>query len=396
MLGLRSIGYVLAAAVPLLLTASLHHSALAIDDEPLGSQIRAELSPIRPIGRAAAATRRARASQDGPAAWYAPLPTRMAIQPAGGRIERSAGRAGAAATIEGWAQRLPSAPAQAAEPACDLPAPSAGGGAAANVPHLATHTAPRSRSVEFEVIAIEIARREIGRLEINWRDKEPRTPMALGLAASVAESYGRERAAAAVVPAARELRRAQSKIERRLQHLERQGNLRTLARRYLHAGDGEPARFDASGNILMPVTRADGTMSVAFEALGVAVELVPHGLGRQPIALELRTEVSSPTRHGAIHLEGFSVPVVTTSRGRAEVLMSGGQTLAVTNLFTPETANNADLFPMLGELPIVGELFQSRRFQRGETELVLLITPELIETTAGPDLVVACAPPTGG
>jgi pilus assembly protein CpaC len=256
---------------------------------------------------------------------------------------------------------------------------------AADTPPLPPDGAAGAR-YDLEVVAVEIARREIGRLEIEWRPRSPGTTISLGL-------VGEPRAEASADPVdrlGRELARQWSKTERRLQLLQRQGNLQVLARERLPGTSGEAARFQASSRLLMPVSNADNTMAIGFEELGVALDVLTTTQKGPLLDIQLRSNVSSVMRDGGIMLEGFRIPVVTTSSNQVAIEMAKGQTLAVTNLFPRGTVNDADLFPVLAEVPVVGRLFESRRFRRGETELLLLITPQAIRPALETEQMVAC------
>lgn len=249
---------------------------------------------------------------------------------------------------------------------------------------------PSGVQFELELLAVEIARREIGRLEIDWQRRPDPATIAIGLVGTPERAPAREAVSLGRGLTALDQSRTWSKTERRLQLLQRQGNLQILLRDRQSGPAGQAVTFQASSRMLMPIHNADNTMAVDFQNLGVSIDLTPSALKDQVLQIGLDSQVNSVMRDGGVPQEGVRIPDVISNRDHLQVQMVEGQTLAVTNLFPDNATNNADLFPMLAELPIVGRLFQSRRFQSGQTELLLLITPYFERAELQTETVATC------
>ena len=121
-------------------------------------------------------------------------------------------------------------------------------------------------------------------------------------------------------------------------------------------------------------------------------ELVAAETG-QRIALKVAPEVSQLSESGAIVLEGFSIPSLTTRRAETSVELASGQSLAIAGLIQNNMRTDAQKYPGLGDIPILGALFRSTSFKRAETELVIIVTPYLVR---GVSVASRMASPTEG
>lgn len=169
-----------------------------------------------------------------------------------------------------------------------------------------------------------------------------------------------------------------------LQALAENQYLRFLAEPTLVALSGEEASFLAGGEFPIPVVQggnvAAGGVSVTIEykEFGVSLKFRPAVLGDGRIRLEIGSEVSELSDLGAVEIQGFRVPSVVARRARTTLEMSSGQTFAMAGLLSESASGQNSHTPGLGNLPILGPLFRSVRYRRGETELVVLVTPELV------------------
>ncbi|MCG7503598.1 type II and III secretion system protein family protein [Mesorhizobium retamae] len=162
--------------------------------------------------------------------------------------------------------------------------------------------------------------------------------------------------------------------------LQRNGIVKILAEPNLTAVTGQTAKFLAGGEIPIPIPQGNDVVTVQYKQFGVSLGFTPTLIGRNRIALNVQPEVSSLSETGAaIGANGFSLPSFVVRRADTTVEVASGQTFAIAGLFQQRTARNVEKFPVLGDVPVLGPLFQSQRFQREETELVILITPYLVE-----------------
>jgi pilus assembly protein CpaC len=174
--------------------------------------------------------------------------------------------------------------------------------------------------------------------------------------------------------------------------------LRVLAEPSLVALSGEEASFLAGGEFPIPIAQGAGagtsgnTITVTYKEFGVRLQFRPTVLGDGSIRLHVAPEVSELSNStGAVQLEGFNIPGILTRKAETTVVMNSGQTFAMAGLISKETQARSSRVPGLGELPVLGTLFRSVRYQQGDTELLVLITASLVEP-----LNVTQTPPAPG
>jgi len=163
----------------------------------------------------------------------------------------------------------------------------------------------------------------------------------------------------------------------------RQNNLlRVLAEPNLVAMSGQEATFLAGGEFPVPIPQNGGvdnnTITIEFKEFGVKLSFVPLVLGDGLIRLKLAPEVSDLDFTNAVRFSGFVIPGLTTRRMSSTVEIADGQSLAMAGLLNQSLSANKQVTPLLGDLPVLGTLFRSVRYQRKETELVVLVTPRLV------------------
>jgi len=157
--------------------------------------------------------------------------------------------------------------------------------------------------------------------------------------------------------------------------------LKVLAEPDLIAVSGETASFLAGGEFPIPVPQsgaATGAITIQFREFGVKVNFTPVVLAHQRIRLRVAPEVSETDFSTAIQISGFVVPGLTQRRVETTIEVTNGQTLAVAGLLSEQVRGIANKLPGLGEVPVLGALFRSVEYQRRQTELVVLVTPEII------------------
>lgn len=158
-----------------------------------------------------------------------------------------------------------------------------------------------------------------------------------------------------------------------------------LAEPNLTTQSGEPASFLAGGEFPVPVSQSSGTgnstNTVEFKQFGIALAVVPTILAPNRISLRVRPEVSEPDFTFAVQTSGSGnrTPGVATRRAETTVELGSGQSFAIAGLLSSKITDNASTLPWLGELPILGALFKSTQFQRRETELVIIVTPYVVQ-----------------
>lgn len=167
---------------------------------------------------------------------------------------------------------------------------------------------------------------------------------------------------------------------------ERMGLVTTLSQPNLTALSGETADFLAGGEFPIPLSQGLGTITVEYKKYGVSLAYTPTVLANGRISLRVRPEVSELSSQGAITLNGFQVPALTTRRAETTVELGSGQSFMIAGLLSNNAQHALEKTPGVGDLPIVGNLFRSKNFRKGETELVIIVTPYLVNPVNGNDI----------
>ena len=184
----------------------------------------------------------------------------------------------------------------------------------------------------------------------------------------------------------------QTRFEYFITALRRNNLLRVLAEPNLVVYSGARGSFLAGGEFPFPVPQtASGNgiaaaITVEFKKFGVQLDFTPVVLGDGRIRLKVQPEVSDLDYSRSITLAGTVIPSITKRTLSTEIELAEGQTFAVAGLLNNRVTANKDVTPLLGDVPVLGALFRSVRYERNETELVVLVTPRLVEAM-NPDQV---------
>ena len=170
------------------------------------------------------------------------------------------------------------------------------------------------------------------------------------------------------------------------------GLVTNLAQPNLTALSGETADFLAGGEFPIPISQGLGATSIEYKRYGVSLSYTPTVLSNGRISLRVRPEVSDLSSQGSVTLNGFEVPSLTTRRTETTVELGSGQSFMIAGLLSNNTSNTIQKMPGAGDIPILGSLFRSTNYRRGETELVIVITPYLVNPVNGNEIVL----PTDG
>jgi pilus assembly protein CpaC len=166
--------------------------------------------------------------------------------------------------------------------------------------------------------------------------------------------------------------------------LQNDGYVTTLAEPNLTALSGETASFLAGGEFPIPVSQGlGGAVTIEYKQFGVGLAFTPIVLADGRISMRVRPEVSELSDAGAVKLNGFTVPALTTRRAETTVELGSGQSFMIAGLLQNRSSNTINKAPFLGDLPILGALFRSTSYQRDETELVIIVTPYLVRPSSG-------------
>lgn len=159
---------------------------------------------------------------------------------------------------------------------------------------------------------------------------------------------------------------------------ERDGLVTTLSQPNLTALSGETAEFLAGGEFPIPMSQGLGTTTIEYKQYGVSLAYTPTVLSNGRISIRVRPEVSELSNQGAVQFNGYQIPALTVRRAETTVELGSGQSFMIAGLLSNNAQNTIDKAPGAGDLPILGNLFRSTEFRKGETELVIMVTPYLV------------------
>lgn len=165
-----------------------------------------------------------------------------------------------------------------------------------------------------------------------------------------------------------------------LQALQQQNVLQILAEPNLVTSNGSEASFLAGGEFPVPTLQGganSGAVTIQYREFGIRLRFTPVITPNQTIKLTLNQEVSSLDFSNAITLSGFLIPALTTRRAESSVELSDGQSFVVAGLLSNEERELFNRIPVISNIPILGNLFKNKNERRSQTELVLLVTPEI-------------------
>ncbi|HVQ16397.1 MAG TPA: pilus assembly protein N-terminal domain-containing protein, partial [Vicinamibacterales bacterium] len=162
--------------------------------------------------------------------------------------------------------------------------------------------------------------------------------------------------------------------------LQNRGLFQSLAEPNLVAESGKEASFLAGGEFPVPIAQGSGAnigVSVMFKEFGIRLNFTPTVVGDR-VHLKVRPEVSTLDYGNAVLLSGFRIPSLQTRRAETELELQNGQTFAMAGLMSNQMQTTMQKIPGIGDIPILGYLFKSKASKRDQTELVVMITPEIL------------------
>jgi pilus assembly protein CpaC len=167
-----------------------------------------------------------------------------------------------------------------------------------------------------------------------------------------------------------------------IEALQTKGVVQVLAEPNVLAMDGKQASFLAGGQYPYPVVQGTSSGSAAvtimFKEYGVRLNFIPTITPRNTIRLQVAPEVSSLDFTDAVTISGFTVPAITTRKMNTQVELGEGQTLVLGGLLDNRESETFQKIPFIGDIPILGKLFQSKTTNKTNTELIVLVTPEIV------------------
>lgn len=165
--------------------------------------------------------------------------------------------------------------------------------------------------------------------------------------------------------------------------LENSGFAYTLARPSLTVLSGLTASFLAGGEIPIPVPSAGSdNVSIEYKEFGVRLALTPTVVSRDRITLKVAPEVSELDYNNAVNIAGTLVPGLSVRRTDTSISLADGESFIISGLVSSNTRSSVDKLPGLGNLPVLGAFFRQSALVREETELLMIVTPHLVQPLA--------------
>lgn len=163
-----------------------------------------------------------------------------------------------------------------------------------------------------------------------------------------------------------------------LEAIETNSLAKVLADTALVTNSGRPATLVAGGQFPVLVPQQLGTVTVEYREFGVRMEAVPIVLGNGRLKLDVAPEVSERDVSSAVVVNGFTVPGITLRRVNTQVEMRFGETLMLGGLILQRETETRSKIPFLGDMPWIGSAFSRRRSEVAETELLIMVTPQMV------------------
>jgi pilus assembly protein CpaC len=167
-----------------------------------------------------------------------------------------------------------------------------------------------------------------------------------------------------------------------IQALQQTSLLEILAEPNVLAMNGKPASFLAGGEFpfpsFQPSATGNGTVTVTFREYGIRLNFTPTITPRGTIRLQVAPEVSALDFTNGLVVQGYTIPALTVRKVNTEIELASGQSFAIAGLIDDQFTETLSKIPLIGDLPILGKLFQSKSRTKNNTELLVIITPELV------------------
>jgi len=182
-----------------------------------------------------------------------------------------------------------------------------------------------------------------------------------------------------------------------IKDLQTKGILEILAEPNLTTIHGKPARFLAGGEFPYPIVQPGGvgsvpTITVQFRPYGVKLEFTPFVNSDGTIRLKVAPEVSALDYTNQVIIAGYVLPAISTRRAETEVELKDGQSFGISGILDHRTTDSLSKIPGIGDIPVLGQLFRSKNLNRSTTELVVFVTPKIVNPLTDAKLPPATLP----
>jgi len=160
------------------------------------------------------------------------------------------------------------------------------------------------------------------------------------------------------------------------------GNAKILSQPNIITLSGEKANIMVGGQIPIPVSTQNGQISIEWKDYGIKLDIAPEVNAEGLINSKIKAEVSSLDWNSAHRIQlsaNMNIPPIKMNKAETSIALSSGQTMAIGGLLSNQTSKDVAKLPFLSDIPILGKLFTSTSYSRGETELIILVTPTIVD-----------------
>ncbi|GGF05418.1 type II and III secretion system protein RhcC2 [Aliidongia dinghuensis] len=239
-------------------------------------------------------------------------------------------------------------------------------------------TIDKATQINLRVRFAEVSRTSIRNLGVNWQALLRPGAFTLGLTSGSFLQGGVD-TSSTFGTITGGLVTSRANVDVLLDALQREQALTMLAEPNLTTVSGQTASFLAGGEVPIPVPQSDRTITLDYKQFGVSLAFTPTVLEHDRIGIRVKPEVSTIVQNSPIVLNGVSAPTFSVRRAETTVELASGDTFAIAGLLQHNISDDLDKLPGLGALPVLGPLFRSSKYERDESELVILITPYLVK-----------------
>lgn len=171
-------------------------------------------------------------------------------------------------------------------------------------------------------------------------------------------------------------------INAQLNLLVQNGYAKLLSQPNMVTLSGEKASMLVGGQIPVPVSNQNGQVSIEWKDYGIKLEITAEASLDGMITSKVKSEVSAMEWNSVNKIElgpGIKIPPIRMRKAETSIALASGQTMAIGGLISNDITRDVTKIPLLGDLPIIGQLFRSTSFTKGETELIILVTPTIVD-----------------
>jgi len=182
-----------------------------------------------------------------------------------------------------------------------------------------------------------------------------------------------------------------------IRDMQNKGVLQILAEPNLTTIHGKTARFLAGGQFPYPIVQPGGagsvpTVTVQFQPYGVKLEFTPFVNSDGTIRLKVAPEVSALDYTNQVVIAGYALPALSTRRAETEVELKDGESFGISGILDNRTTDNLSKIPGIADIPVLGQLFRSKNLNRSTMELVVMVTPRIIDNLNHDDTTSSATP----